>query len=73
MTLDEAKELLLLHAFSHPSSADDPRAAAGFLGSLRPYAGSLNPGNFHEVMAALETVAPALEGSSVDREVVSAL
>ena len=73
MTHQEAKELLLLHSFSHPSSAEDPRAASGFLGSLRPFSGSLNPANLHEVMAALETLAPDLTGPSLDREIISAL
>ena len=73
MTRQEAKELLLLHSFSHPSAPDSPRAASGFLGSLRPYSGTLSPAAFHEVMAALVTLAPELEQSSLDREIVSAL
>lgn len=73
MTSREAKELLLLHGFSHPSAHDDPRAARGFLGSLRPYTGSLDPRNLHEVMAALVTLAPELERPSVDREILDAL
>jgi len=73
MTPTEAKELLLLHGFSHPDSATDPRAAAGFLGSLRPYRGRLEPRNFHEVLAALRVLSPTLEEPLLDREVVSAL
>lgn len=73
MTRDEAKELLLLHSFTHPSSPDHPRAATGFLGSLRPYKGRLDPANLHEVMAALVTLAPELERATLDREIVSAL
>jgi hypothetical protein len=73
MTAAEAKEALLLHAFSHPDSATDPRAEAGFLGSLRPFRG-LNERNFVDVMAALRIVAPQLAGPGpLDRELVSAL
>jgi len=70
---DEAKESLLLHSFSHPDSAVDPRAAAGFLGSLRPY-GGLNVQNYHEVMTALRVLAPKLGTEPrLDRDIVSAL
>ena len=69
-----AKEFLLLHSFSHPQSASHPKAKSGFLGSLRPYAGSLNPDNFREVMDALVVLASDLrEKPSVDRQVVGAL
>jgi hypothetical protein len=74
MTEDEAKEILLLHSFSHPNSANDPRAETGFLGSLRPYYGTLNVENYHAVMNALRALAPKLRASEeLDREVVSAL
>jgi|SRR6478735_7093193 len=73
MTREEAKELLQLHSFSHPNAHSDPRAERGFLGSLRPYQGSLIPANFHGVMAALVTLATELEQPSLDREVVSAV
>lgn len=68
----QAKELLLLHSFCL-SNADDPKMSSGFLGSLRPYRGSLTEENFHEVMAALLVVAPLLERPKVDREIVRSL
>ncbi len=73
MTSAQAKELLLLHSFSDPRSAEHPKALGGFLGSLRPYGGQLVEQNFHEVMEALRAFAPELSGEHVDREVVGAL
>jgi hypothetical protein len=73
MTPARAKELLLLHAFRDPRSAEDPKAVGGFLGSLRPYRGHLVEENFFEVMESLRVIAPELSGPTVDREVVAAL
>lgn len=73
MTSTRAKELLLLHSFSHPEAAEHPKAARGFLGSLRPYRGHLLDENFHDVMQALRTLAPTLTVTAIDREVVAAL
>jgi hypothetical protein len=73
MTSTQAKELLLLHSFSHPDAAEHPKAAHGFLGSLRPYRGHLIDDNFHDVMQALRTLAPTLRATAIDREVVAAL
>ena len=69
----EARELILHHAYSHPCSAEHPKSATGFLGSLRPYRGNLDPANFHEVMESLRVLAPSLETQSVDRELVGAI
>src|SRR5438128_1239377 len=71
MSAEQAKELLLLHSFSYPD-VDHPKMTSGFLGSLRPYRG-LNEENYHEVMEAIRTLAPQLQASEVDREVISAL
>ena len=68
----EAKELLLLHSFGH-SDLDHPKMNAGFLGQLRPYAGKLNIQNLHEVMNAIRVLAPNLEKSRIDREVVASI
>lgn len=74
MTEKEARELLLLHAFSHADAGDDARAETGFLGSLRPYRGVLNVVNYHSVMQALRVLAPKLAaGNEVDRELIAAL
>ena len=73
MTSTQAKEFLLLHSFSHPDAAEHPKAARGFLGSLRPYRGRLFDENFHDVMQALKTLAPTLRATAIDRDVVAAL
>ena len=73
MTPDEARQLLSFHSgrnedFQHPKWKD------GFLGSLRPYRGYLNPDNYHEVMDCLRALAPSLsEGDHVDRHVINDL
>ena len=71
MTTDEAKLLLLMHSFCHPD-IHHPKMETGFLGSLRPYRG-LKVENFHEVMTALRVLAPLLQESQVDRDIVGAL
>jgi hypothetical protein len=68
MTASEAKELLLIHSFSHP----DSELGRGFLGSLRPFDGHLKEENFH-IMAAIRVLAPSLGEPAIDREVVGAL
>jgi len=68
-----AKDIILLHAFAHADAATHPKAETGFLGSLRPYRGRLDPENYHEVVAALMSLAPTLREPLVDRELVAAL
>ncbi len=60
-----------MHSFSHPD-IHHPKMETGFLGSLRPYCG-LKVENFHEVMTALRVMAPSLQESRVDRDMVGAL
>jgi hypothetical protein len=72
MTESEAKELLLMHSYSHPD-VDHPKVQKGFLGSLRPYSGHLNEENYHEVIAALRVLAPSLERPTVDRKLIGSL
>jgi len=71
MTTSEAKVLLMMHSFRHPD-IHHPKMETGFLGSLRPYCG-LKVENFHEVMTALRVMAPSLQESRVDRDMVGAL
>jgi hypothetical protein len=73
MSPAQAKQLLTLHAFTDPRSAEHPKAEGGFLGSLRPYKGHLIEENFVEVMESLRVLGPELARETVDREVVSAL
>ena len=71
LSADEARELLSKHSFTH-GDLKDPRMENGFLGSLRPYRGTLNHDAFHEVVACLKSLAPSLSGSNaVDRNTVS--
>ena len=46
MDYQTAKHLLRLHSFEDPEP-HHPKQDSGFLGSVRPYRGSLNPKNFH--------------------------
>ena len=73
MNATEAKWLLALHSFNHPDASSQPKAIRGFLGSLRPYRGSLNPENYDEVIGALRALAPELRDKSVETSVVSNL
>ena len=72
MTVEEARELILLHGYSHPD-LDHPKLETGFLGSLRPYQG-LNEENFREVKEAIRVLAPEIQAREVvDKQIVSAL
>lgn len=52
MTVEEAKGLLSYHSGRNPDFKN-PKWENGFLGSLRPFTGSLNKDNFIEVMECL--------------------
>ena len=72
MTIPEAQDLLLAHAGAHPDP-DHPLLANGFLGMLRPYHGLVER-NFHEVMHALQVVAPSLQTDpTLNRNLMAAL
>jgi hypothetical protein len=73
MTPDEAKRLLRIHS-GRDADSDPAKWETGFLGQLRPYRGSLNEDNFHEVMTAIRVLAPDIAGSaSVGRELMADL
>jgi hypothetical protein len=61
MTEAEAIEALRFHS-GHHEDIDNPRWRYGFLGSLRPYLGKLHDDNYHEVMAAVATLARVHSG-----------
>ena len=72
MTVQEAKELLLLHSFMH-RDLEHPKMTGGFLGSLRPYTG-LKEENFREVMDAINVLAEAhAEQPVIDKEIAAAV
>ena len=69
----DASELLKIHSFTF-HDVHDQRMVNGFLGSLRPYRGTLNHNAFHELMACIKTLGPDLTcGESVDRQIISNL
>lgn len=55
MNAEDAKLLLSYHSGRNPD-VENPKWAGGFLGSLRPFRGSLMEENFHEVMACLQNI-----------------
>ena len=73
LSVDDARTLLAKHSFTH-DDLDSPEMASGFLGSLRPYRGSLNRNAFIEVMACLKSIGPELSTETlVHRKTISNL
>ncbi|MFG6094848.1 hypothetical protein SPB21_06340 [Leptothoe sp. ISB3NOV94-8A] len=73
LTIEDAHNLLAKHSFTH-EDLDDPEMANGFLGSLRPYRGSLNQDAFLEIMACLKAIGPGLSTKEqVQRKTISNL
>jgi len=51
-----------------------PKMENGFLGMLRPFSGKLYEENYHEVIAAIKTLADEIKNKEkVDKEVISAI
>ncbi|MBW3625434.1 MAG: hypothetical protein KY468_18720 [Armatimonadetes bacterium] len=71
MTPEEAKELLSFHSGRH-EDIHHPKWDSGFLGMLRPYRGLIEE-NFHEVMEALQVLAPELHKDAVDAKLMDNL
>lgn len=72
MTFDEAKERLGFHCGSDPR-IEDPRWAAGFLSSLKPYSG-LRRDVMNDVRACFDVVKGHLASApEIDRNVISSL
>lgn len=72
MTRDEAVLLLKCHAFAF-DDVHHPKMEHGFLGSLRPFRGTLLEENFHEMMEILRVLSLDLSQPTVDREIMSCL
>lgn len=71
MTIEEAKEALLYHSGRH-EDIHSPRWERGFVGSLRPFTGSLNRDAMRELEECLRVLAPCLqEGDTASRELIS--
>lgn len=73
LNTEDAKLLLSYHSGRNPD-IENPKWTGGFLGSLRPFRGSLTERNFHEVMACLRVLAVDLgDRETLDRDVVADL
>lgn len=70
MNTDEAKKLLSFHS-SRNSDVDNPKWVNGFLGSLRPFTGTLCKENFIEVIECLRALQDELQAPTIEREIVS--
>ena len=70
MNVAEAKELLSFHS-GRNSDINNPKWKNGFLGSLRPFRGTLIEDNFIEVMECMSVLADELGKSSLDRNLVN--
>ncbi len=73
LTTEAAIDLLRVHSYTC-DDYKDPRMEIGFLGSLRPFRGSLNSDAFHEVMACVKTLGPSFSSApTVLRQPISNL
>ena len=71
MTVEEAKEALAYHSCGH-EDIHSPRWERGFVGSLRPFTGTLNRDAMREMEVCLRVLAPMLqEGYADSRELVT--
>lgn len=70
MNVEEAKELLSYHSGRNPDFKK-PKWENGFLGSLRPFTGSLNKDNFIEVMECLKVLQEEFAKPAVDKEMIA--
>lgn len=73
MTIKEAKQILKYHSFT-AEDVKHPKMENGFLGMLRPFSGKLYEENYHEVIAAIKTLADEIRGKEkIDKDVISAI
>lgn len=73
MTIEEAKQILKYHSFTD-EDVNHPKMEKGFLGMLRPFSGKLYEENYHEVIAAIKTLADEIrDKEKIDKEVISAI
>ncbi len=73
MDYETAVEELTFHCGSNPN-IDDPRWAAGFLQTLRPYRGTLDSDAWNNVILCVDAVADHLKSApAIDRRVVNSL
>lgn len=68
--IDEAKELLSYHS-GRNSNIDNPKWRQGFLGSLRPFRGTLQEDNFIEVMECMKVLQKQFSAPQIDSTMVA--
>jgi len=68
----EAQQLLSFHS-ARNSDIDNPKWKNGFLGALRPFKGTLNDKNFHEIMMCLKILSNDFKSKDVEQETISDL
>ncbi len=69
MTKDEAKTLLSYHS-GRNSDIHSEKWTGGFLGSLRPFGGTLSDDNFKEVMECMLTLADEFAKDAISRDLM---
>lgn len=69
MTKDEAKTLLSYHSCRNPDIHNE-KWEKGFLGSLRPFRGTLCDDNFKKVMECMFTLADEFAKDEISRDLV---
>ena len=73
MDIAEAGKRLRQHAFMD-DDLNAARMTQGFLGSLRPFGGELNPENFHDVMHCIAVLAEEIDaGGAVSADLMASL
>lgn len=70
MNVSEAKELLSYHS-GRNSDIENPKWGNGFLGSLRPFTGTLKEENFIEVMECMKVLAAEFGKDLLDRNLIA--
>ena len=72
MSEQEAIEILKHHSFNNENLGNS-KAEKGFLGMLRPFNGTLNEENFHELMNVLLALKDHFSKEIIDRNITSNL
>ncbi len=70
MTKEEAYTLLSFHSCRN-NDIENEKWENGFLGSLRPFRGELNAGNFAEIMGCLKVLADDFKKPTVNQALIS--
>ena len=70
MTVEEAREILKYHSYSH-DDIDNPKSETGFIGMLRPYKGYLIEENYTEIIEVIKVLLPEItKGEFIEKEII---